>query len=258
MRKQLLAGNWKMNGSASVLENYFSEFRECLGLPISQVIEKVDISLALPFTLLGKAKEIFRETGVQIAAQNCHFEEKGAYTGEISLEMLVELGINASLVAHSERRQYYNETDNTASQKVKSLLNKGFIPILCVGETQAEREQGQTTKVLETQLSAVFDGLKSTQSLVLAYEPVWAIGTGLAATPELANDAHKYIRSFIKEKFGEKTAAKTRILYGGSMKPDNVDSLLKMEHIDGGLVGGASLKPADFAIMVKDAIKLSS
>ena len=256
MRKQMLAGNWKMNGSISTLENYFSVFRECLGVPISQVLEKVDLCFAVPFTLLAKAKEVVGDSKIQIAAQNCHFEEKGAYTGEISLNMLGELSIDASLVAHSERRQYYNETDSSASKKVKSLLNKGFSPILCVGETQAEREKGKTNQVLETQLSAVYEGLADINSLVIAYEPVWAIGTGLAATPELANEAHQFIRSYTKEKFGEMTAAELRILYGGSMKPDNVDSLLSMEHIDGGLVGGASLKPADFASMVGSALRV--
>ncbi|NRA46526.1 MAG: triose-phosphate isomerase [Oligoflexales bacterium] len=253
MRKQLLAGNWKMNGSVSTIEAYFSDFRECLGLPISDVLKKVDICFAVPFTLLAKAKEVFKGTDVQVAAQNCHFEEKGAYTGEVSLGMLAELGINSSLVAHSERRQYYNETDQSTSHKVKCMLDKGFIPILCVGETQAEREQGLTNKVLESQLSAVFACIDKLDSVVIAYEPVWAIGTGLAATPELADEAHRFIREFAKKRFGGEAAAKLKILYGGSMKPENTDSLLAKEHIDGGLVGGASLKPSDFASMVKSA-----
>ena len=255
MRKQLLAGNWKMNGKASTLDNYFSEFRECLGMPIADVTEKVDICFALPFTLLAKATEVFGGTDVKVAAQNCHFEDKGAFTGEVSLDMLSEIGIDFSLVAHSERRQYFNETDNTARQKVESLLAKSFTPILCVGETQSEREQGQTNQVLEAQLSAVFKSLSSLDSLIIAYEPVWAIGTGLAATPELANEAHDFIRTFTKGHFGEKAAAELRILYGGSMKPDNTDSLLAKDHIDGGLVGGASLKPTDFAAMVKSALR---
>lgn len=254
MRKRLLAGNWKMNGSVAKLESYFSEFRESLGLPIGEVLGKVDICFALPFTLLAKGKELLQGTGIEIAAQNCHFAEKGAYTGEVSLGMLHELGVTVSLVAHSERRQYYNETDDSASAKVKGLLSSGFTPVLCIGETQIEREKGLTWKVLETQLSAVFDELPSLGSMVLAYEPVWAIGTGLAATPEMANEAHEFVRSYVKKRFDEQSAEGVRILYGGSMKPENTAKLLNMEHIDGGLVGGASLKPADFAQMVKSAL----
>jgi triosephosphate isomerase len=205
-----------------------------------------------PFLSLETARAQFMGTPIQVGAQNVHFEEKGAYTGEISGPMLTEMGLGTTLVGHSERRQYFGETDATVKKRAESHLRQGLTVVLCYGETRTEREAGQTTAVLERQLR---DGLPTAWSdrLVLAYEPVWAIGTGLTATPEQAEEAHAYSRKFLVTKYGAEHAEKTKILYGGSVTPENVVALLSKSNVDGGLVGGASLKPESFLALLAGA-----
>lgn len=256
MRKKILAGNWKMNMLNSDLEGYFHSLEEAIKPSLSGALKKVEISFAVPFTLLHNAAKLAHPKGISIGAQNFHYEESGAYTGEISLGMLKEIDINTALIGHSERREYFNETDDSVSVKTGKSLKAGFHAISCVGETQKEREAGKTEEVIKRQVAAIIEGSRDPSNLTIAYEPVWAIGTGLAATSEQAQDIHKYIRSLLAETHGQEKANKVRILYGGSMKPQNTKELLSMPDIDGGLVGGASLKPASFAEMISIASSL--
>jgi triosephosphate isomerase len=205
---------------------------------------------------LEAAKRELAGTPITVGAQNVHYEEKGAFTGEISGPMLKELGIEWTLVGHSERRQYFGETDETVKKRAESHLRQGFTVVLCYGETRSEREAGRTASVVERQLA---QGLPDAwnEKLVLAYEPVWAIGTGLTATPEQAEEAHVLSRNILIERYGRESAAKTKILYGGSVTPENIRSLLAMPNVDGGLVGGASLKPESFLALLEGAGVLS-
>jgi triosephosphate isomerase len=207
---------------------------------------------------LGTALTASARAGFPIAigAQNVHWEKKGAFTGEVSGPMVLELGLKWALVGHSERRQYFNETNETARKRTESLLEQGFHVVLCVGETRAEREAGKTSEVVSRQLNAVLvESAKGAcaylnGTLLIAYEPVWAIGTGLTATPEQAEEAHQMIRKLLWDRFGMECAGRTPILYGGSVTPENVDSLLACANIDGALVGGASVKPESFAALL--------
>lgn len=209
-----------------------------------------------PSLSLETAKREFTGTPVAVGAQNVHYEVKGAFTGEISGPMLKEIGIGWTLVGHSERRQYFGETDETARKRTESHLRQGFKVIFCFGETRSEREDGRTNSVLEVQLSR---GLpeqltpEMIEQLVLAYEPVWAIGTGLTATPEQAEEAHEYTRNFLIDRYGREAAGKLKILYGGSVTPENIRALLLQPNVDGGLVGGASLKPESFLALLEGA-----
>ncbi len=251
MRKKLLAGNWKMNKTSGELAPFFDAFAKELG-----AAPKCDVLFAAPFTLLQKAQELAKPRGYLIAAQNVHAEASGAFTGEVSLAMLQDVGIAASLVGHSERRQYFNETDATVAKKTKAAQAAGVMPIVCIGETLAEREAHRTEAVVGAQLDAVLEGLgnpKDLGNLVIAYEPVWAIGTGRSATSAQAQEVHAFIRKRVVAVCGADAAAKLRILYGGSANPANIVELLGQKDIDGGLVGGASLKPTDFAAMVRAA-----
>ncbi len=245
MRKKLLAGNWKMNKLNSELAEFFGDFAKELG-PKGQT----DILFAVPYTLLNEAQFHGQKQGIRIAAQNVHFEANGAYTGEISLAMLKELGVTATLIGHSERRQYFAETDQTVTKKTVAALAHGVMPIVCVGETLAEREKNQTEAVVRRQVEAVLEAVPDPKDMVVAYEPVWAIGTGKSATSAQAQEVHQLIRGILKRRYAAKGDA-IRILYGGSANPANIVELLGQPDIDGGLVGGASLKPADFAKMVK-------
>ncbi len=251
MRKKLLAGNWKMHKLAGELPGFFTEFVAALGTSPDKVADRCEVLFAAPYTLLAKASELATPRGIRIAAQNVHFEAQGAYTGEISLPMLKDIGVLATLIGHSERRQYYNETDETVQKKTAAALAAGVTPIVCVGETLAERDGGTTDSVVRRQVEAAVAGIKDPKDLVIAYEPVWAIGTGRSATSAQAQDVHKLIRKVWATLYGDAHAAKVRILYGGSANPANIAELLKQPDIDGGLVGGASLKPADFATMVR-------
>ena len=211
-----------------------------------------EVIVAPPFTALSAAVEATRGTAVSIAAQNMHWEAEGAFTGEVSPAMLIEAGCRAVIIAHSERRQLFGETDERANKKVKAALAAGLTPILCVGETLAERESGQTEAVLERQFRGGVAALTGPEfsRIILAYEPVWAIGTGRTATPEMAAEAHRFLRQQAESKLSAALAAGLRILYGGSVKPDNIKGLMAQAEIDGALVGGASLTPEAFASIV--------
>lgn len=252
MRKTLLAGNWKMHKTRAETRAFLTSFFKEKAPFWPSAKEKVDLLLAVPFLSLGDAKELAEAQGARIAAQNVHQEKQGAFTGEISIPMLQEIGINDVLVGHSERRQYFGETNEIAAKKALNALAAGMHPIFCVGETRAEREGNRTEAVLAAQLEPLLKEKADFSDLVIAYEPVWAIGTGLNATKEQAQAAHAFIRGVLRERLGDQ-ADKIRILYGGSVKPDNFDELIGQPDIDGGLVGGASLKPEDFAALLKIA-----
>ncbi len=249
-RTRLMAGNWKMNKLNSELESFFGDFAAALGKDES-LTERVDILFAVPYLLLDRAVRLAEPMGIRVAAQNVHSEPSGAFTGEISLAMLKEIGVTSTLIGHSERRQYFCETDESVARKTKAALAAGFMPIACVGETLEEREENRTEAVVTRQVKAVLDTVDSPKDLVLAYEPVWAIGTGRSATSAQAQEVHAMIRKLIAQRFGDDVSGKMRILYGGSANPANIDELLRQPDIDGGLVGGASLKPQDFAKMVR-------
>ena len=255
MRKNLIAGNWKMNNTGKDLEVYMSEFVATLSDDFSKISESTDILFSVPYLILEKANKIAKAYGIKIAAQNVNEHLSGAYTGEVSAPMLNELGINYCLVGHSERRQYYNESNQSVATKTAVCLNNGITPIVCIGESLEQRESGETNTVLIEQIKPVMDVVDDIKNVILAYEPVWAIGTGLTASNEQAEEAHKVIRTQLRSKYGE-DSDKVQILYGGSAKPTNIGGLLEQENIDGGLVGGASLKPADFAEMIKISAKL--
>jgi triosephosphate isomerase len=251
-RKKLLAGNWKMNKLNSELRGFFEAFSAALG----PTPPKAEILFAASFTLLVRARELAAIRGIEIAAQNVHFDSAGAFTGEVSLPMLKDIGITATLIGHSERRQFFGESDAAVAKKAKAALREGVKPIVCVGETLAEREAGRTEAVIGTQIDAVMSGLGHPQALgdlVIAYEPVWAIGTGRSATSAQAQDVHHFIRQRVAELSSRAAADGLRILYGGSANPGNIAELLAQTDIDGALVGGASLKAADFAAMVRAA-----
>ncbi len=253
MRKPILAGNWKMNGTNPELPRFFESLVQNLPANWS---EDVEVIFALPYTLLQQANVLCKSSPITIASQNINQYESGAYTGEISAAMLKDIGVTTTLIGHSERRQYYAETDESVSEKVRVCLEQGIRPIACVGETKDERESGVTEDVVARQVTAILAGVKDLANLVIAYEPVWAIGTGLTASDEQANQVHSFIRDLVAKKFNDEQAQNLRILYGGSAKPANIDGLLKQEHIDGGLVGGASLKADDFSRMINAAVEL--
>lgn len=252
----LIAGNWKMNHGAKATREFAQSVSSAWSSKLSDSTRKKIDSKSLqalvfpPHLSLTPALEAFAGSAVAVGAQNVHWEEKGAFTGEISGSMLAEIGVKWTLVGHSERRQYFGETDQTVKKRSESHLKQGFQVVLCIGETRAEREGGKTEKVIETQLA---QGLPDAWSdrLIIAYEPVWAIGTGLTATPEQAEEAHQISRREIAKKYGPEAAAKTLILYGGSVTPENAAGLLAQPNVDGGLVGGASLKPESFLALLE-------
>ena len=250
MRQHLFAANWKMYKTPEESTSFIQTFKSLL--PPDSPAEAV---LFPPTTSLPAAVQAARGTSIAIGAQNMHWLDAGAYTGETSPTMLLALGCDYVLIGHSERRQYFNETDTTVNLKLKSALTHSLIPIVCVGEHLAERESGSTANVLQLQVSIALDGIDPADAppIVFAYEPVWAIGTGRTATPEIAEDAHKLIRRSIAETLGSDLARTTRVLYGGSVKPDNAQSLCCLEDVDGALVGGASLDPASFFEIIRNA-----
>ncbi len=256
MRKYLIAGNWKMNQNMAQTSAYFAE----LGQHLSAVPSGVKVLLCTPYTSLSVAVEGAKSvTGLSIGAQNVHEKDTGAYTGEISAAMLKELGIGYAIIGHSERRQYYNESDESVNAKTIKSLETGLTPVVCVGELLEERKAGKQFDVVKAQLHGALANIKAddVSKIVIAYEPVWAIGTGETATPEQAQDIHAFIRSELKAAYGEKIATEVYILYGGSMNPKNAAELLSCADVDGGLIGGASLKPADFYSIIKDAETLT-
>ena len=250
MRKPLIAANWKMYKNPTESTAFLTSF-----FPLIKNNTAAEIVLCPSMTSLPALVDAARGKSVHIGAQNMHWLTDGAYTGETSPTMLTAIGVTHVLIGHSERRQYFNETDTTVNLKLKSALAHGLVPIVCVGEHLTEREAGLTANVLELQTSVALEGIDPAiaSPIVFAYEPVWAIGTGRTATPEIAEDAHKLIRAQIAKSLSPDLAASIRILYGGSVKPDNAASLCCLEDIDGALVGGASLDPTSFAQIIKNA-----
>lgn len=247
MRTPLLAGNWKMYKTMEESASFFEEF-----IPLVSEVENREVVLFTPFTSLALAVVATEGTDIQIGAQNAHWENEGAYTGEISMGMLNGVDCGWVLIGHSERREYFAETNESANKKVKAALAHGILPILCVGESLEEREAGKTGDKVVTQIREGLAGLtaEEAEEITVAYEPIWAIGTGKTATSEDAQKVCGLIRETLKEMFGQ-VADKIRVLYGGSVKPENAVELLAQPDIDGALVGGASLKAQDFAKIVK-------
>lgn len=246
----MIAGNWKMNltlAEAAQLVKALADGIKGLG--------GVDVLVAPPFTALLRVKEAIGKAPILLAGQNMHWEASGAYTGEVSASMLADAGCTHVLLGHSERRTLFGETDDMVDRKAAAAVKKGLIPIVCIGETLEEREKELTFQIIERQLSLSLKSFREGKALppatILAYEPVWAIGTGRTATPEQAQEVHQFIRQWLKAQFGESTAQAIRILYGGSVKPDNVRDLMSKPDIDGALVGGASLKPESFLPIVR-------
>jgi triosephosphate isomerase (TIM) len=248
MRKKLIAANWKMYKTAKQAESFISEF-----LPLVLEHTRDEIVVCPPFTALSAVAEATRGSRVAVGAQDMFWEKEGAYTGEVSGQMLLAAGCTHVIIGHSERRQYFGETDDTVNRKLRAALTAGLKPIVCVGEVLAEREAGVTEDVLRRQCSIAFREISGGEALpiVVAYEPVWAIGTGKTATPELAAEAHRTIRFEAQQALGEAVATRMRILYGGSVKPENAPALMSQEEIDGALVGGASLDAKSLAAIVK-------
>ena len=246
MRKKIIAGNWKMNYCVNKAEEFVSEIKDTINT------DEVDVVICPNFVSLDRISDLIEDTNIKLGAQNVYFEDKGAYTGETSVDMLAAVGVEYCIVGHSERRQYFNETDEIVNKKAKKLLEKNIAPIVCVGETLEERESNKMFEIVENQVKASLaeiekDSIKN--KVVIAYEPIWAIGTGKTATAEQANEMCKHIRSVVASMYDEDTAECVRIQYGGSVKPANASEILNMSDIDGALVGGASLTN-DFVAIV--------
>ncbi|RMG71099.1 MAG: triose-phosphate isomerase [Nitrospirae bacterium] len=246
MRRPLIAANWKMHKTTEETREFITRF-----VPLVEDVQDVEIVIAPPFTSLAVAAKFLKGSNVKLAGQNLFWEEKGAFTGEISAPMLRDVECEYVIVGHSERRQYFGETDETVNRRVRAAHASGLKVILCIGETLEQREAGSTFDVLKTQLLGGLKDIDAHEMLVIAYEPVWAIGTGKTATPEQAEEAHQFIRQQLSGIYGSDVADRIRILYGGSVKPENVASLMAQPDVDGGLVGGASLKPDSFAKIVR-------
>jgi triosephosphate isomerase len=248
MRIPVIAGNWKL----------FKKTAQALQLvqdlaPLVKDVEGVEIVIAPSFTVLGPVRSLLFDSKISVAGQDCYWEEEGAFTGEISPGMLIDAGCSHVIIGHSERRQLFGETDENVNKKSKAAIRAGLTAIICIGETLQERESGETFAVLQRQITAALDNLTSSEmaQVILAYEPVWAIGTGKTAQDEQAQEAHAFIRQLVAELFSPTVADKLRILYGGSVKPDNVDGLMSQPDIDGALVGGASLTAESFASIIR-------
>jgi triosephosphate isomerase (TIM) len=250
-RKPIIAGNWKLNKTikeaielVTLLKRQFTD------------ADNVEIVVCPPFTALSEVSEILMESGIKLGAQDIFWEETGAFTGEVSATLVKDAGAQFVIVGHSERRQFFHETDETVYKKITAALKLGLKPIVCVGETLAEREAGQTFSTIQKQLSGAFSKLsaKDLEKMVIAYEPVWAIGTGKVATPQQAQEVHAFIRKQITLGFDAESARVLRILYGGSVKPENISSLMTQEDIDGALVGGASLDAKGFSQIVQNTL----
>jgi len=246
--KKFIAGNWKMNttvGEAVALAKGVVE--------VVSGASGVDVAVCPPYVNLSAVAEVIKGSNVKLGAQDVHWEAKGAFTGKVSTAMLKAVGVTYVIVGHSEQRQYFGETDETVNKKTKAVLAEGLLPIVCVGETLAEREGGKMDAVIDRQTRGAFDGISAgdAEKCTIAYEPVWAIGTGKTATPQQANEAHIYIRKILESLYGKDTAVKIRIQYGGSMNDGNAKELLAQSDIDGGLIGGAALVAEKFAGIVQ-------
>lgn len=248
MRKPIIAGNWKMYKTVAESVVFAKQLNDKL-----KGIEDREIVIAPTFIATASVIDALRFSNIQVATQDAHWENEGAYTGSISPASLKGLGVKYVILGHSEKRQFDNETDERVNRKLKNVLKNGLKAIVCVGETLQERESGKTEKIIENQLKGCFEGigLGDLASIVIAYEPVWAIGTGKNATPEQANEVHAFIRGLIAKKYNSEAAGKIRIQYGGSVKPENIKQLMAQPDIDGALVGGASLKVDSFEALVK-------
>lgn len=248
MRRPFVAGNWKLNKTP---EEGVALVKELAGLLAG--FDAADVAVAPPFVTIPAVAPVAREAGIGVAGQDCFWEESGAFTGEVSPGMLVAAGCTHVIIGHSERRQYFGETNETVNRKVKAALAAGLAPIVCCGETLKEREEGLKERVVEAHIRGGLAGLAPEEMVrvTIAYEPVWAIGTGVNATPEQAQEMHAFIRGLLEEMFGGATAGAVRIQYGGSVKPDNAASLLSQPDVDGALVGGASLVAESFAAIVR-------
>lgn len=249
MRKPIIAGNWKMYKTVSEAVAFANEVKG------KAEVEGVESVICAPFTNLPALIEALKGTSIRVGAQNMHYEDNGAFTGEISGAMLKELGVTYVIIGHSERRAYFAETDETVGKKAAAAFKHGLVPIICVGEKLEEREAGQTKEVCKVQTQAALAHLTKEQAAqaVIAYEPIWAIGTGKSSSAEDANEVIGYIRSVVAEQFDAETAAAIRIQYGGSVKPNNIREFMAMPEIDGALVGGASLEPASYIALVEGA-----
>ncbi|MBI4698868.1 MAG: triose-phosphate isomerase [Nitrospirae bacterium] len=246
MLKPFIAANWKMNKTVGETEEFIQSF-----IPMIEGITDADILIAPPYTSLGAAFRLLQTTNIKLAGQNVHYEEKGAFTGEISPAMLLAEGCSDVIIGHSERRQYFSETDEIVNKKVKTARKNSLEVILCIGESLQEREGDKTFEVLDRQLTGSLKDMQMA-GISIAYEPIWAIGTGKTATPGQANEAHAFIRGWLKK--NKDGAERVRILYGGSVTPENIEILMAQPEVNGALVGGASLKPDSFAKIVKGSI----
>jgi len=251
MRRVIIAGNWKMY--KTIQESI--ELVNLLKRSVADVSE-VEIVVCPPFTSLSDVREVILESNIKLGAQDCYWEKEGAFTGEVSCAMLMSAGCEYVIVGHSERRQYFGETNETVNKKAKAALKEGLKPIVCVGERIEERKAGKTFDVIKDHVTNSLAGLTRDDMLktVIAYEPVWAIGTGLTATKEQAEEAHKYIRGLLQKMYDAELAGSVRIQYGGSVKPDNIKELISQEDVDGALVGGASLKSDSFSQIIKNCL----
>jgi len=249
MRTKIVAGNWKMNKTLPEAISLINDLKAQINP------SGVEVIIAPPFTNLPKAVELLENSEIQVAAQNMHYADNGAYTGEISADMLLSIGVNTVILGHSERRAYFNETNESLKEKAQQAYHKNIKNIFCVGEQLEERKTGQHFKVVENQIKeALFElPIEAFKNIVIAYEPVWAIGTGETASPEQAQEMHGFIRNLIAKKYGQDVAGHVRILYGGSVKPGNAREIFTQPDIDGGLIGGASLKATDFKAIVEAA-----
>ncbi len=248
MRRPFIAGNWKMYKTPTEAKAFARELKNALA-----DVKDRDILVGVSFVNIAGVVEELKGSNIWVAAQNMYYEKEGAFTGEVSPVQLKEAGVTHVILGHSERRHIFGETDEMINKKVKAALENGLLPILCIGELLEEREKGQTEAVCKRQVEEAYKGLSKEEALkvTIAYEPVWAIGTGKTATPEDANQVHAYVRKVLAELYDAEVAEKTRIQYGGSVKPENIDALMAQEHIDGALVGGASLKLDSFTRIVR-------
>lgn len=250
MRKKVIAGNWKMNMNLHQSQKLVSEIINGLGKD-----SKAEVIVCPPFTSLSEVNSLLKGTQIKLGAQNMYYEESGAYTAEISADMLKSVGCEYVILGHSERRVIFNESDELVNKKIKAALLKGLKPIFCVGELLEQRESGKTMEVVSSQVEKGFKGITSEQmkNIIIAYEPVWAIGSGKTATPEQAQEVHAFIRELVAKKFSTSSAENLIIQYGGSVKPDNAGELLSQKDIDGALVGGACLKADSFLSIIASA-----
>lgn len=251
MSRVIIAGNWKMNRNIGESIDLANSIKRLL-----YDVEEVEIVICPPYTSLRDVREVIMETNIKLGAQDCYWEREGAFTGEVSSLMLKDIGCEYVIIGHSERRQFFNETNETVNKKAKAVLKEGMRPIICVGEKLEERKNGKTFDIVKDHVVNSLAGLSREEMLrtVIAYEPVWAIGTGVNATEEQAQEVHQYIRGLLKETFDADVAKSVRIQYGGSVRPDNIKELISQKDVDGALVGGASLKADSFVQIVKNCL----